>query len=902
MKRKWCGAFSRSAARLSLAALLLFGRALGAPGDPVEFFEKRVQPILTRQCLSCHGATKMGGLQLDSRESVLKGGQSGPAVVPGSPEASLLIRAVSHTHERLKMPPQGMLSLDEIAALRSWVESGAHWTPSTSSAQRSASGRAHWAFQKVRKPAIPAVREPLWAKSPIDNFILAKLEAAGLKPVKTADKQTWIRRATFDLIGLPPTPAEVDHFVADNTPGAYAAVVNRLLASPHYGERWGRHWLDVARYADDDPLGLSADPFPNAFRYRDWVVQAFNDDMPYDLFIKAQIAGDLLDEPGAVKLRPGVGLFGLGPWYYKIVEPPKARADERHDRVDVLTRGFLGLTVACARCHDHKYDPISIRDYYALAGVFANTELEEFPLAAKEVVDDWNRQQKQIEEQEAAIKKLLEREREQLQEKLAAKIADYLVASRGEPAGTLDTEILERWKRYLAEKELAHPYLTEFQSAPDPGRIRQAAEEFQRLVLSVVEERKSIEEYNRLVLEEAKKSTDPYDIFCKGCNAVTKALPRDRYVLWTDLFGRKQRTVEKEPGVLFWADDELDRFLAESIKDRVEVMRQEAAALKKSLPARYPFLHSIRDIENPIDLKLHLRGDPYNLGEPVPRRFLPVLSGSRPEPFKRGSGRLDLANAIAHPDNPLTARVIVNRVWQHHFGAGLVRTPSNFGIVGDRPSHPELLDYLATLLVENNWSIKRLHREIMLSATYALGSGFFAANFGKDPENRLVWRATSRRLDAEALRDALLFVAGNLDTTVGGPAVDWTAGNHRRTIYGKVSRYRLERMLSLFDFPDPTITCEQRATTNVPLQRLFFLNSELMEEQARALAERVRAEAGDDVSTTIRHGYRLLFGRLPSDSEMRAGKEFLEADNSSQTAWQEYARVLLSSNGFIFLD
>src|SRR5581483_2768390 len=354
------GIFFHGAWVLSLAALAV--PASGASADPVDFFKTQVLPVLQNNCYACHTTAKMGGLQLDAREHVLKGGNSGPAVVPGNAEQSLLIQAVSHTHARLKMPPQGQLSPEQIAALREWVANGAHWVD-TGSAPAPAKSAAYvitpeqrkfWAFQPVKKPAIPEVKDPAWARTPIDRFILAPLEARGLKPVGPADKRTLIRRATFDLIGLPPTPEEVDAFLKDSSPDAFAKVVDRLLASPHYGERWARYWLDVARYADEDMLFPAGDPFPNAFRYRDWVVEAFNNDMPYDLFVKAQIAGDLLEKPGGRSLRPGLGLFALGPWYYKIIEPPKARADERHDRIDVLTRGFLGLTVACARCHNHK--------------------------------------------------------------------------------------------------------------------------------------------------------------------------------------------------------------------------------------------------------------------------------------------------------------------------------------------------------------------------------------------------------------------------------------------------------------------------------------------------------------------------------------------------------------------
>lgn len=908
------GQLNRPVSR-ALVLLLLLVAALpcfGAPDDPIEFFKQRVLPVISSNCLNCHSAAKMGGLQLDSREHVLTGGNSGPAIVPGKPEESLLIRAVAHTHERLKMPPQHKLTDQQIADLKAWVEAGAHWggaaaaavTPKSNQYAITAEQRRFWAFQPVKKPAVPNVQYRAWVKNPLDNFILAKLESKGLRPVAPADKRTLIRRATFDLVGLPPTPEEVENFLKDASPNAFAKVVDRLLASPQYGERWGRHWLDVARYADADQLGLGEDPFPNAFRYRDWVISAFNQDMPYNEFVQAQIAGDLLEtDANRGELRPGLGLFGLGPWYYKIVEPAKARADERHDRVDVLTRGFLGLTVACARCHDHKYDPISHKDYYALAGVFANTEYQEYPLSSPSIVEEYKAKKQKITDQEAAIKKLLDAARIRVGEQLANDTERYLRAAQSTAGGqtphpeALDTETLARWGAYIQAPQKEHPYLNTRPVKPA---------EFAATVRKVIDEKKSIDEYNIKILEASKNSKDPYDIFCKGCNAETKTLPRDKYVLWTDLFAAKQRSNEKEPGLYYYDDKHIDRFFTASEKEQVAALQEELKRLKKALPTHYPFLHAITDVERSADLPVHLRGDPYNLGDPVPRRFLPILSSSEPPAFRNGSGRVELAKVIASPDNPLTARVIVNRIWKYHFGNGIVRTLSNFGKAGDTPSHPELLDYLAMRLLENKWSIKAMHREMMLSAAYALSSESSAPGQAADPDNRLLWRANRNRLDVEALRDSLLFISGKLDTTEGGPSVAWDEKNNRRTVYGKVSRFRLERMLTLFDFPDPTITCEQRAVTNVPLQRLFFLNSDLMSTSAKGFSERVwKATAGDD-SARVTEAYRILFGRQPSDSERNAGLKFLQntegASDNMTGAWQQYSQMLLSSNEFSFVD
>jgi hypothetical protein len=905
----------RNSARIPVLGTFLVLCAYGAPSDPVVVFRTRIQPILANHCYACHTSLKMGGLELDSREHVLKGGKSGPVVLPGNPDQSLLIRAVSYTHERLRMPPQGKLTDEEITDLRSWVANGVHWDEAAPPVVNrpkayviTEAQRKFWAFQPVTKPAVPAVHDESWAKTSIDRFILARLESKGLKPVKPADKRTLIRRASFDLIGLPPTPQQVDDFLNDSSPNAFAKVVDRLLASPQYGERWGRFWLDVARYADEDTLFPDGEQFPNGYRYRDWVMQAFNDDMPYDLFVKAQIAGDLLEKSAGRPLRAGLGLFALGPWYYKIIEPPKARADERHDRIDVLARGFLGLTVACARCHDHKYDPIPTKDYYAIAGVFADTEAKEYPLADDRVVKAYDDQKKKITDQEELIKKTLEQDRIALAQDLVKSVSAYLLAatSSAAPSG-LDSETIERFRKYLAIPEKSHPFLAGWDRLRSSGAgvdvLRPEAERFQALVQAVLNEKKAIDDDNERVLEEAKKSKDAYDLFCKGCNVVTRTLERDKFVLWTDLFGAKQRTLDEQPGLLYYDDKHIDRFLTGEAKPRIERMRAELESLKKGLPERYPFLHVIADIDKPTDLRQALRGDPYNLGDPIPRHFLSILSPSQPAPFQNGSGRLELAEAIASPENPLTARVMVNRIWQHHFGSGIVRTPSNFGQVGDRPSHPELLDYLANRFVEQHWSMKAIHREIMLSAVYALGTEGSAGDAAADPDNRLLWHANRRRLDVEALRDSILFVSGKLDPAVGGPAFAWDKPVPRRTVYGKISRFRLDRMLSLFDFPDPNITCEQRASSNVPPQKLFFLNSEVVGDAAKALSDRLRKEAPDEPAR-IERAYQLLFARSPSQYEKERAAAFLASGGSADPSvvWQQYMQMLLSSNEFGFLD
>ena len=865
----------------------------------------RIRPVLAKNCYTCHTTAKLGGLQLTSRENILKGGNSGPAILPGKPEESLLIQAVSQINERLKMPPQGKLKEEEIEDLKIWVRAGAVWSESKAIAAPSVNGyvitpeqRAFWSFQPVRKPAVPAVKEKAWVRSPVDAFILARLERENLKPVHPAGKRALIRRASFDLIGLPPTPEDVDDFLRDTSPDAFRKVVDRLLASPHYGERWGRYWLDVARYSDDRLNSTNDDPYPNAFRYRDWVIQAFNEDMPYDLFVKAQIAGDQLGGKEKDKLAAGLGFYGMSPEF-------------QDDRVDATTRGFLGLTVACAQCHDHKFDPIPTKDYYSLLGVFESTALHEYPLAPADLVEKFEKQKKRVTDQEASIKTFLETQGSQLAEIFATNAARYLMSAwkilgpdkedvfTAARAHHLDPETLARLVEYLRVPRKEHSVLDSWQmliknGAPEAD-LEKAAREFQELLLTVNKEKKSIDEKNLIRLG---GSTDR-DVLS---SANLLSLPLDRYVVWRDFFSdqRMDAPYKLDSGVFRYNGKKIERFLAGEWKAHLENMRAELESLKAAMPPQYPFLHAIKDSDKPHNIRIHIRGSADNLGDEAPRRFLSILSAGEPPPFQKGSGRLELAEAIASSNNPLTARVMVNRIWQQHFGYGIVRTPSNFGQMGERPTHPELLDYLAARFVENNWSVKAMHREIMLSAAYALSAEHSGKNAAVDPDNRLLWRANRRRLDIESLRDGLLYASGKLDLRPGGEPMRLAEEkNYRRTVYGFVSRRRLDGTLSLFDFPNPNNTSEARLTTNTPVQRLFFLNSNFVMRQADALAERLAKDAGEDQQARIRRAYRLLFNRDPSPTELATGVEFVK---EGQKAWPRYAQVLLSSNEFCFVN
>jgi mono/diheme cytochrome c family protein/cytochrome c553 len=893
---------------------LLFGAAaagLAADPTPTEFFETRVRPVLARSCLTCHAASRMGGLDMTSRDGLLKGGDSGSAIVPGEPDKSLLIQAVNYTHERLKMPfQQPRLRDEEVADLWAWVKAGAIWpdtpaaaAPKSSQYKITPQQRAFWAFQPVHKPALPEVKTRDWAQSPIDHFLLAKMEAKGVVPVKLADKRTLIRRAYFDLIGLPPSAEEVQAFVDDRSANAFEKIVDRLLASPHYGERWARYWLDIARYSDDRLDSEVDAPYANAFRYRDWVIQALNEDMPYDLFVKAQIAGDLLD-PGKVnQYAPGLGFYALSP-----------DTESQEDRVDATGRAFLALTTGCAQCHNHKFDPIPTKDYYSLLGVFRSTKKAELRFVPEDVVAKYKEKEKAVAEKKAQIRDFLYSQATQLQEVLAAQTARYLQAARqvlapGKPESErksvtevggrekLDGETLGRWVQYLQRPAFDHPYLNDWnKSSFDPER-------FQTHVLATLKERKQVDETNLIRKAEAKK---------RGPNARAEvvALETNSYYLWRDLFFNDfygNVFKQEEDGILYYgpnrgyyeSDGTVERFLNGIWKSHLDTLRAEETKLKSDLPQQYPFAHIIQDIEKPKNERVHIAGSEENLGEEAPRRFLSILCDGEPPAFQSGSGRRELAEAIANPKNPLTARVMMNRIWLYHFGAGIVRTPSDFGQMGDRPSHSELLDYLAARFVENKWSMKAMHREIMLSTAYSLDSAHSEQNVSIDPENRLLWRANKRRLDVEALRDALLAASDELDLKLGGkPEQLQDSKNKRRAVYGFVGRRKLDTTLALFDFPNPNAAAEKRIATVTPPQQLYFLNGDFVWDRAKALANRI-ADQGEDDAAKIRAAYRRVFARDPQPAELKLGLEFVR-DGGNR--WVQFARALLSSNEFLFVN
>jgi len=953
----------------SLFLPLSLGAQLAQPTPTeIEFFENRIRPVLAAQCFSCHTNSQLGGLRLESRAAMLKGGKSGPAVVPGDPEKSLLILAVRHANENLRMPKSSPKLADaEIVDLTKWVKDGAFW-PADEQATRpdgkgytiTAAQRRFWSIVPLANPVIPKVANASWPVTNTDRFILVKLDKAGLKPAAVADRRTLLRRLSYDLTGLPPTYEEVKAFEADKSPNAYEKAVDRLLASPHYGEKWARHWLDVVRYGEDD-YRISQKPerverYPHAYTYRDWVIKAFNDDLPYDQFVKAQIAGDLMDPAVRDRMIPGLGMNGLGVWQWNANVAAIERADEWNDKVDVTTKAFLGLTVGCARCHDHKYDPIPTRDFYRLAGVFASSQYHAYPLVPQDVADKYEGAKKELEEKEKTLKEYLEKASTLHAEALSAQSVDYMVAAwrvetqKRATIGAvadelrLDNEILTRWVRFLKKKPTNYTYLIPWQEMiARKGTIEEArklAHEFQAKAAEIVKAREKVRQENELQVARMKDPEERFDPLPNGLKRKLtkyqvdlKGLDREQSYLWKDMFDQDLSefvtTVDiidkEEPGLFKLTGHSLEKRLGSEMAAHVARLKADIEAHKKSMPPQYPFVYGIRDDKQPVDLKVFVRGNPFVFGEDAARGFLTVLSEGESKPFSSGSGRLELAEAIAR--QPIAARVIVNRVWRWHMGTGLVETPNNFGLVGERPSNPELLEYLASKFVADGMSIKKLHKEILMSRVYQLSSTAIAANESKDAANRLYWRANRQRLDAEGVWDYLLSASSQLETTkIGGPSQDLAPGMTRRGVYGQVSRMYPNQFQLTFDFPTPTISAERRYTTNVPQQRLFFLNSEFVRKQAEALAQGVKGAGSEEAQ--VRKAFQIVYQRLPSEREVSTLLEpFRPRPTSSAPATaNEFAAkpapvgqtaappmstasplssicwVLLSSNEFLFLN
>jgi len=815
--------------------LLAFALPTRAAEPSLAFFEKEVKPLLQQHCVKCHGGEEKirGGLKLTSRKAVLEGGDTGPAFDAKNPAESLVLKAIEYKHEQYRMPPKGKLPEKDIAVLTKWVMDGVAMPeggeqnvpkPHVKAGVVTEEAKRYWAYQPIRKPAPPTVQNKAWAKSPIDVFVLAKLESNGLSPVNAAEKVTLVRRAYYDLLGLPPTPEQVDGFVNDRSPNAWEKLLDSLLASPHYGEKWGRHWLDVVRFAETN--GYERDgPKPHAWRYRDYVIKSFNEDKPYTQFLREQLAGD--EQPqGNVEALIGTGFLRLGLWDDEPADKELAVYDGFDDLVTVTGQAFLGMTLNCARCHDHKVDPIPQSDYYSMVAFFRDVR----PFSETRGVNSTN--------------------------------------STG--------DITPPEKRKLYEAEL---------------------NERQKEIAKVEAVMKPIED-----------------------EAIKKMTPKDQ--LRVD-DGMRDEVVKKVPD-----------YLQEEKRREYQRLVDKRRQLKSRPTPSQEFAMCVNNCyRQPPPVHLLARGNPRAPGAEVQPAYPTVLGIPAPEippaskDAKTSGRRTVLANWLTSPTNPLTARVMVNRVWQYHFGRGIVASANDFGKLGEQPSHPDLLDWLATDFIEGGWTLKRLHKQIMMSNVYQLSSKATDAALAKDPSNAMLWRFNMRRLNAEEVRDSFLSVSGSLNLTLGGtsvypkipdevlagqsrPGEGWLTSSrdlgNRRSVYVYVKRALQVPVLIAFDQADTDSSCPVRYTTTVPTQALGLLNGEFANDQAAALVDRLAKES-KDLDAQVARGIRLTTGRTPAAAEVNRDVEFVKSMQSKhkldeRTALTRYALLLLNANEFVYLD
>jgi hypothetical protein len=873
--------------------------------DQIEFFETKVRPVLADHCYSCHGPKKQSaGIRFDTVAGIRSGADNGPVIVPGEPAKSRLIKSVKREGD-YPMPPKKPLPAGTAAVLVEWVRAGAA-LPDAAAKNPASDPKAHWAFRPVKEPAVPKLANPnARTGNEIDAFVGAKLNDRGLALAPPAERRALVRRAYFDLLGVPPTFEEVEAFAKDPAPDAWEKLIEKLLASPRYGERWGRYWLDVARYADSKGYILTEErSFAYSYTYRDYVIRSFNEDRPYDRFVTEQLAADLLPLGNDRRPLAALGFLTLGRRFLN------NQQDIIDDRIDVVTRGIMGLTVTCARCHDHKYDPVPMKDYYSLYGVFASTtEPAELPLLGEvqrtpEVVafeTELAKREGEVKAEiavrhAAALKKLREPDT----------VAEYLRAvldARGKPNDEVQNLLrqrdlrrhaFDRWRTFLeAEwkaKSSIYVPLLKLAALPDkqfeakaPGAL---GPDTNPIIAKALNDAKPKTLKAALGAFAQALASEPSD-----------ASEPDRTALdaWRAAGGPLDIPLADAEKVFTRAD-----------RDALAALRKKIDAFKVSNPHAPPRAHVLKDLPAPVQPVVFLRGNPNNPGPQVPRQAPAVIAGPGRKPFEQGSGRLELAKAITSPDNPLTARVMVNRVWLGHFGAGLVRTPSDFGVRSDPPTHPELLDWLAAQFVRDGWSVKRLHKRIMLSATYQQSSVTPTEVFRIDPENHRLAHQARRRLDFEALRDSLLAAAGRLDPTAGGKSVDLFKApfSTRRTVYGLIDRTNLPGTFRVFDFANPDTHSPQRFQTTVPQQALFLLNSPFVQEQARAVVARKEIADAKTTAAKVQALYRVALQRDPTTEEAALAAEFVSDDDpkSAFGRWPQLAQVLLLSNEFCFVD
>ena len=913
----------------------------------VEFFERNVRPVLLKHCVSCHGSEKQeNGLRLDTRQSILMGGESGPAITSGQSKQSLLVEQIGVHDNESVMPPDDELNPLEIANLTKWIDDGAPW-PIVARAGKGVgevvlSSADHWAFLPLRNPALPAVAHTDQVRNPIDLFILSRLESADLTFSPPADRVRWLRRVTIDLTGIPPTLQQIKAFESDKSPKAFERVVDRLLDSSLYGQRWARHWLDVARYGDTKGYVFQEESrYAFSYTYRDFVVRAFNQDMPYNEFLRRQIAADLIGLPANDPDLAAMGFLTLGNRFLN------KQHDIIDDQIDLVSRGILGLTLACARCHDHKLEPLVMADYYSMYSVFANSVEPAVPplIGDPHAQPGYDKYVVELEKRQAALDRYVAEQTRGIMDIERQRTTDYLILVVKQLGYAVDNEFFKSiqsrtrpplaalwatfiqqqampnnpvfsvWRDYLtgpkeqfakrAEEITAklnqsgderpyaslNPLLRDALRKTPPKTMVEVAEVYGRL-LGLAETRW------RQKLAEAKSSTGD-----------SEASPPSR--LADDNWEMLRLVLYVDGSPFGLAEMHAAKVFDRKIRNKVRELQRKVDKWSVESPQAPARAMVMNDRETLAKHVIFERGNPARRGAPVDAAFPKVLSRVVSGPFEKGSGRLGLAEAVASPKNPLTARVWVNRIWAQLFQVGIVRSTSNFGTGGDVASHPELLDYLSVRFIENAWSTKALQRMIVLSATYRQSSLDSGAGSQSDPDNRLLWKMNRRRLDFEAMRDSMLAVTGQLDTSLSGKPVDLYSDwkNKRRTIYGVVNRNDLPGLLRTFDFPSPNASSPGRINTSVPQQALFGMNSRFVRLQAERLFKlpRVQAAQGEQRVGAL---YEQVLGRDASADERKAAMAYVrnvvsakekEPDADAQ-AWQRLAQVLLMTNEFMFVD
>jgi len=922
------------------------GAATAAPAEDakIAFFEKTIRPILIQRCYECHsveaGKSK-GGLLIDSRDAILKGGDSGPAIIAGNPDKSHIIESVRYQNQDLQMPPKGAMPAAEVKALEEWVKMGApdpreaviSGKPSAPRIIDLKEGAKHWAFRPIATPPVPKVG----AANAIDAFIGEMLAKKGLRLAPPADKRTLIRRATYDLTGLPPTPQEVDAFLADTSPDAFAKVVDRLLRSPQYGEKWGRHWLDVARYSDSNGLDENI-ALGTAWRYRDYVVQSINADKPFDQFLTEQIAGDLLEAKDLTTRKEhttATAFLNLGAKVLAEPDKEKLTMDVVDEQIDVMGRAFMGLTLGCVRCHDHKFDPIPQADYYALAAIFKSTQsfsvdrigalstAYEAPMGSLEDFADVISTERVLKQQRAAVSKAESDAIAALRKEVRARAVDYLMAaaklpeapvmSQVEPvakAHGLRPHILLNCRVYLAANENL-PFFKPWQDALNSGTVE------------------TLRGYYTAVFSAAEKITPAAPKAKAKAKAGAKAEPEYADATADSLLHQARAALDAPAGFLALPPEPIILF-PKDVAEKVRSLKDTMMTTESNLPD-LPTTIAVSEAPKILkELPIHIRGSHLALGKPVPRGVIQVVQASlktQPQFPAAQSGRLELARWMASPDHPLTSRVIANRIWSWHFRQGIVPTTDNFGLLGQQPTHPDLLDWLARWFTTNGWSMKDMHRLIMSSQTYQQSSLSTAQGDAADPENLLLHHFPVRRLEAEEIRDALLQVAGSLDTTIGGKTIPrrnrefvfnhtskdlTTYGSTRRALYMPIIRNNLYDLFQQFDYPDPATSTGLRHSSVVSPQALLMMNSDLATDAARDFAARL-FKLSADKEARLRAAYRLAFAREATTEDLRRAENYLTAADASlnssqrdstkreQEAWALLCQALMMSNEFIYL-